>query len=293
MPPDPVAPAVRRAVATDAEAAFLVIAARDAADLGFVDYTIGDVRTDLERPDVDVWVAEAGGAVAGVALVDHRGASVSVHPDHCGRGIGTALRHAVERRMRGRGRPLRQFVAGGNEEARRLLARAGYRLAHEFLTLRVELDDRAWGAGHGGAAIRAMRRPSEDERAHALVQAAMSEVEANPPQGLADWRAELLDREDFTHPTFLVAEADGRMAGVLIGREREGSGYVEVVAVHPGSRRSGLGRALLLAAFERFASAGLPACELAVHGRNRPALSLYESLGMREVRRSERWEGPA
>jgi ribosomal protein S18 acetylase RimI-like enzyme len=48
--------------------------------------------------------------------------------------------------------------------------------------------------------------------------------------------------------------------------------------------------------FAAFRRAGLTHAELSVHGRNRGALRLYESVGMRPTWQAERWEkrlGPA
>lgn len=277
----------------DAQAAFAVIAARDFADLGFVDYTLEDVHADWTRPEVDAWVAELGSMIAGVAVVDHMGAMVCVHPEFCGQGVGTALRHAVEARMRERNQAtLRQAIAATNTEARALLEAAGYQVGHTYLVMRAELNGRH-GAGRANGDIRELRRPAEDAEAHRLVQEAFSEIDGHSPQPFDDWRSELLDRADALHPQFLaLADASG-LAGVLIGRAREGIGWVDVVAVAPRARGRGHGRALLQAALERFAAAGLPACELSVHGRNLAAGGLYGSVGMRETRRSERWEKPA
>ncbi len=56
------------------------------------------------------------------------------------------------------------------------------------------------------------------------------------------------------------------------------------------ARGRGHGRTLLLGLFEAFRHAGLTHAELSVHGRNRGALSLYESVGMRPTWEAERWE---
>ena len=41
---------------------------------------------------------------------------------------------------------------------------------------------------------------------------------------------------------------------------------------------------------DAFRRAGLTHAELSVHGRNRGALALYESVGMRSIWEAERWE---
>lgn len=279
----------------DAESAFAVIAARDLADLGFVDYTLEDVLFDWSRPDVDAWVAELDGRVAGTAVVGGLGAMVCVDPARCGRGVGSAIREVVEARMRARGQLLlRQAVSAANAPGRELLAAAGYRVGQVYLTLRADLGDPATRAsGDGAGVVRLLARPAEEEAAHRLIQDAFAELEGSVEKAFADWRLERLAREDLVHPVLLVAEHEGRVAGVLTGREREGVGFVEELAVDPGARGRGYGRLLLLAAFERFREAGLAACELSVQAGNAGAQTLYESVGLREQRRAERWEKPA
>ena len=85
-------------------------------------------------------------------------------------------------------------------------------------------------------------------------------------------------------------DADG-LAGAALGeRWEEGTGYVAELAVAPRARGRGHGRTLLLALFDAFRRAGLSHAELSVHGRNRGALRLYESVGMRPTWQAERWE---
>jgi ribosomal-protein-alanine acetyltransferase len=62
---------------------------------------------------------------------------------------------------------------------------------------------------------------------------------------------------------------------------RHAAGEAELlrVAVHPGARRRGLARALLLAGFERLRQAGVQVCFLEVRVENKPAIALYEGLG--------------
>ena len=280
----------------DAEAAFAVIAARDSADLGFVDYTLGDLHSDWNRPDVDSWVAELDGRIAGTAAVDALGAMVCVDPAAEGKGVGTALRGAVEARMRERGQPLlRQAIAATNHGARRLLAAAGYGVGHVYLTLRADLaaPQAAARGAPAEAAIRPLERPGDEVPAHRLIQETFADIEGNVEQPFDDWRADRLDRADLELPVWLLLEDAEGLAGVLTGRSREGIGYVEELGVARRARGRGHGRALLLAAFEHFRSAGLAACELSVHGRNASAQGLYASVGLREERRAERWERPA
>src|SRR4051794_16440876 len=147
--------ALRHPTPADAEAVLRVLLARDVADIGRPDFTLEDLRADWETPGVDLqrdaWVIEdeASQIVAsGLLLGDD--ALIHVHPDACGRGLGTALREAAEERARERGTAvLRQPLPVGNEAGAALLLEAGYWPRPHYPRLRLPL-----GGGPG-----APRRP--------------------------------------------------------------------------------------------------------------------------------------
>src|SRR6476661_1916419 len=89
---------VRAPRRADAGAILTVLVARDVADIGRADCTLDDVIADLAGAHADAWVAEDDGEIVGYAVLDDRGAMVSVHPDREGRGAGTLLRAAAETR---------------------------------------------------------------------------------------------------------------------------------------------------------------------------------------------------
>ena len=75
--------------------------------------TLADWRHDDPSERTENWAVEEDGQVVGVATLyislddntDKFWAEVNVHPDHRGRGAGTALAHALERRAHELGRP--------------------------------------------------------------------------------------------------------------------------------------------------------------------------------------------
>ena len=66
--------------------------------------------------------------------------------------------------------------------------------------------------------------------------------------------------------------------------------YVDDLSTLPEARGRGHGRALLLALFAAFKGDGLRRAELSVHGDNRGAARLYESVGMTASWEAQRWE---
>ena len=277
----------------DAEAVLAVLVARDVADIGRPDVSVEDVTGDWDIPGIDprldCFVAEDDdGAVVGYAVLDERGASISVHPDAEGRGVGTALREVCERRMAQRGQPLLQAVVTANRRAVEHLRAAGYERRHVYQRMRGSL---AGVPPAPAAAVRPFDLETEGEAVHGLIEGAFTEIEGNVAQPLEDWLAWVAR----TPPEFrLVLDDDEGLAGATIGeRWTDGVGYVAQIAVAPRARGRGHGRTLLLCLAGAFRADGLATIELSVHGANAPATGLYEAAGMAPDFRSERWEKPA
>jgi mycothiol synthase len=279
---------------TDAQAVLDVICARDVADLGAPDFTLEDLEADWARPglelehDARIAVAD-GGTVRAYAILLGDDALISVHPDAEDEGNGTVLRRWAEARAAERGTSvLRQFAFGSNDGARRHLREAGYRPAQHYFRLRADLDDVP--PPHGTPPLRTFE-PGDEAAVHRLVQDAFSEIEGNVPQTLEEWRARGIARAGHDPSLWLLLDDDEGLAGAALGeRWQDGAGYVGELAVATRARGRGYGRALLLGLLDAFRRAGLRHAELSVHGHNRDALALYESVGMRTVWESDRWE---
>ena len=77
--------------------------------------------------------------------------------------------------------------------------------------------------------------------------------------------------------------------GLILISSVAGEAEILTLAVHPAARRSGLGRALLLAAIGGAAALGATAMFLEVSAINTPARSLYETSGFSPVGRRRRY----
>ena len=268
--------------------------ARDVADIGYPDFTLEDVHADWATPGVDLqrdgWVvAEPGDAIVATGLLLGDDALVYVHPDACGRGLGSTLREMVEVRGRERGTAvLRQFVPIGNEQAAALLLDAGYWPVQHYLRLRAALEDAPPPPPH---AVRTFERDHDELEVHGLVQAALSEIEGYVAEPLEVWRRQRIEKQHWDPALWVLFHDEEGLAGAALGERWENDiGYVAQLAVAPRARGRGHGRTLLLALFDAFRQAGLHTAELSVHGDNRGAAHLYESVGMRASWEAQRWE---
>jgi ribosomal protein S18 acetylase RimI-like enzyme len=270
-----------------------VLLARDVADFGYPDFTIEDLHADWATPGLDLArdarVVEHAGEIVASSLLLGDDALIYVHPDACGRGLGTVLREHMEERALGRGTAvLRQFIPTGNEAAAPLLLDAGYWPVQHYLRMRIELED---VPRHADGATRAFVRDQDEIAVHALVQECLSEVEGFIAEPLEVWRRQRIEKKRWDPALWLVLEDDEGLAGAALGeRWDDGLGYIAQLAVAPRARGNGHGRTLLLSLFEAFRADGLRRAELSVHGANRGAARLYESVGMTASWEAQRWE---
>ena len=273
----------------EAEAVLEVIIARDVADIGRPDYTLQDLHSDWQTPGIelarDMFVVEdADGQLLGYADVQQRCASVTVHPEHEGRGVGTLLRHAVEARQRERRAAPSQVVNPANSAAVEHLRAAGYERASVHRRMRVSLDDAP--APPAAAAVRRLHLDTEGEAAFDITRLSFGQ-----PRAFAAWRAEVAAKSE--PPFRLALDDEAGLVGVAVGELwDEGTGFVASVAVSPRARGRGHGRTLLLALFDAFRAAGAESAELFVAQINERAAGLYESVGMVCEFTQEGWERP-
>jgi len=285
-------PRVRPPDEADAASVLQVIVARDVADLGVPDFTLDDLRSDWATPGLelehDVRVADAGGSIHGYAILLGDDAVVVVHPEAEGEGTGTVLRRWAEARASERGTAiLRQFAYGANDAARRHLREAGYAPAQHYFRLRADLSEVPPPTEQP---LRPFE-PGDAESVHRLIEGAFGEIEGHTPQTFEQWRAKGIEKAGHDPALWLVAEDDEGIVGAGLGERWEAdTGYVAELAVAGRARGRGLGRTLGEHCLDRARRSGYQATELSVHGRNRGALALYESAGMRTTWEAERWE---
>lgn len=104
------------------------------------------------------------------------------------------------------------------------------------------------------------------------------------------WKEEFLLTElHRTHGCLWVAEKDGTIVGYLCGWFVGDEGEILRVAVHPSSRRCGVGQGLLDKIIGAAGQRGVRTLHLEVRVSNRAAITLYKCCGFHEVGRRRRY----
>ena len=267
-----------------------------------------DFRDDWNLPrmrmDTDTWVVEdVTGQAVGYAFVttDPMGTEVKsiglVHPDHRGRGIGSLLVECVTARARemvqGHTGVLRVTAAGPDRAAVELFTASGFRVARSLQRMEASIDTAASfeAASPEGVIIRGFQRERDDRAVHAALMEAFASHYGFSAEPFEEWSAVAFHRESFDPTLWFVAEADGEIAGALVGVVRLDMGWIADIAVRERWRRRGIGERLVRRSLESFRARGFRSVGLNVDPDNETgAMRLYERLGFRFERRFDFYE---
>lgn len=278
---------------TDAAAVVAVMAAQQLRDVGEVAIELADIESDWARPSFDLGAQTIGvlsGTATGEVLVGYAEVSGSsrgdacVHPDHEGRGIGTALAAWMRRRARERGEEWIGMPVPAGSPGDRLLAALGYEVRWDSWVLALPGDavvpPRDLPAGY---AVREAR-PEEYEQCWTVKEDAFLEWSVRERESYADWAATVLGRPGFAPWNLrVVLDSDGSvvaMAHVVLAPITDGlEGYIGSLATRADQRGRGLAQALLADAFATARAHGAVRCALDTDSRT-GALGLYEKVGM-------------
>ena len=292
----------------DLPAAHALIAAADLGEVGEIDADNDDLRVDWEQADLgrDAWLIHApGGQLAAYAffLVDSPTrliADVYLHPEHRGRGLGTALTHLTEARAaeivapdRPGGRvTLGTHINGPNVAAAELLANEGYRLVRHFWRMQITLDAAppppAWPAG----LVPRPFVPGRDERAvHETIAETFADMWGYTRRDFAEWSAHMIDRPDFDPALWWLVQDGDEIAATICCYHHPDRGWVRSLGVRRPWRRRGLALALLQHAFGLFWARGERTIGLGVDAQSLTgATRVYERDGMGLARQFALWE---
>lgn len=301
---------VRAPSMDDMEAVADLIEVCKMTDSGGIDYTIEDLRVDWDNPefnlDTDAWIVTGPGEdIIGYAMMFNREnvrlyVLAYVHPEYCGRGIGTCLARIGEARARqqvpeappGLRVTLHNVVSNTNDAARRLLEGEGYTLVRHFWRMQIDMDkappEPEWP---GEIAVRRFI-PGQDERAvFDAIEEAFEDHWGHIPWRFETWRQVMTEREDFDPSLWFLAVDGDQIAGGLLCYNYANEGWVDVLGVRRAWRRRGLGLALLHHAFRTLYRREQRRVTLGVDSQNTTgATRLYERAGMHAAHQYDNYE---
>jgi mycothiol synthase len=187
---------------------------------------------------------------------------------------------------------LRRVLAAADEQGAGLTERAGFAPVRHSFRMRIELAQRPpEPAPPAGITLRS-HRPGEEHEVWAAHQESFRNTwghEEDEPYD--EWLEDRVSTPSYDPALWVVADADGEIAGISLCRRRNEQGWVGVLGVRRPWRRRGLGAALLRESFRRFWERGERRVGLGVDGESSTgAVRLYEREGMHVYHRRVTYE---
>jgi mycothiol synthase len=247
----------------------------------------------------DAWVVEhEQGLVAYAQVWDEHPTRLSgfavVHPDHTGRGIGSALAGLIEDRATEKASgDARLFSAAIREDgaAADLLAARGYEWARRFWHMEVELENGLQpSASPPGIELRPLDPANHLPAAHRILEEAFADHWDYSPTPYEEFLERSVNRDHFDPTLWIVAVEAGDPVGVIYASVEDDRGWVNELGVLRSHRGRGIATALLRESFAEFKRRGKARVRLNVDSDNLTgAVSLYESVGMKPVTSYDLW----
>jgi ribosomal protein S18 acetylase RimI-like enzyme len=158
---------------------------------------------------------------------------------------------------------------------------------HFVLRMRRELtgppEPAMWPQGVDLRTLTAKPDMKTAKAAHAVLTAGFWEGGGGAPI-FRKWWPQLRKDPEYDPTLVFLAIERGEVIGMA---QCWTSAFVKDLAVLPSERRRGIGRALMLTAFNAFTTRGASHVDLKVREENASALTLYRELGMTEISRQE------
>lgn len=254
----------------------------------------------------DAWaVTDDVGSIVAYGQVTHEAPEVVeswgvVHPNHRGRGIGSALLDRIDARASeliasDPSVRFRHAINSGDEAAGAMLKARGLRPVRHFWHMQIDLDERLEPAdAPAGIEIGAISPRADLATVHAVLSEAFADDWDYHPEPFERWSEDNATGPTFDPTLWLLARDAGRPIGALTARLFDERGWVGELGVLASHRGRGVGGALLRQSFATFADRGIRRVMLNVDTQNPTgATALYERVGMTVANRWTLWERPA
>jgi len=304
---------VRRPTMEDAPNVVALMVAHDIAETGEADSSLEDLTADWALPRFeltrDAWL---------VIAPDHRVAAYSwcwdkkqhveiqgdyyIHPDFHDAGLDDPILDRLDARaLEHRGSApkdatvvLRLFNHAKDRARAALLRARKFERVRTFFRMAIDLTGKLSGPRWpAGIVVRRYRPGVDDQVLEETIQESFADHYGFSHEPHGDWVDRRLKHPEFTPDVCMLAWDGDEVAGALLPFRFEESGWVRELGVRSRWRGRGVGRALLLDVFARFASMGLKRAALGVDAANETgATQLYESVGMSVVQRYDLFEKP-
>lgn len=300
----------RPATMDDVQAITDVINAAETAEYGRGTMTEEIVRTAWEDPNMDLAqdvlliTVDDGRAVACGDMEQREHAriycSASVHPDFCGRGLGSYLLAWLDVQAR-RHIPLAEpgarvaminWISSVNQTAKRIVEQAGYTCIRSHWVMEIDMTEPPvvpqWPEG---ITLRPFVAGQDERMVYELDEEAFSDHWGHMPTTFENWEHWLVKRPSFDPSLWFLAFAGDTLAGIALCRCEIEDGWVGALAVRRPYRRLGLGMALLRHSFAEFYRRGARKVGLGVDAQNLTgATRLYQRAGMHIARQADLYE---
>jgi GNAT superfamily N-acetyltransferase len=255
-----------------------------------------DMRAFWSVPELDLATSSlmifADDRLAAETEVAREYASMDIHPDFRGRGLGSALLPWTWERARAQGaRRVGQSVSDRRTDAPPLLRAHGYEPIFVNWLLRMPIAGMHEPAVPEGYELRTLDYARDGREVFAVIDAAFREFQGDRTDTWENWDGFIGSHEKLAPWASLLAIRDGRIVGTVVAFDYgpANDAWIQQLAVDAGHRRRGLGTALVRASFARFAAKGYETGGLGTDSRG-SSLSLYEGIGLQVRTSSTYWE---
>ena len=289
----------------DFDRTFQLLMDADLHDRSERQLTSETLSESLDRPNYtpakDLFLAESEAEIVGFcnvtperrikrALLD-----VLVHPKLRRKGIATALlRHAVERARECGATVAQAEIPATNPAARGLFSSLDFRSVRLFYEMAMDLSGFQTSAIEHPFSSRPLQN-SEEEKLTGIQNRTFTGTWGFNPNTEEEIIYRLnqsgRSRDDVTllyNDNEVIGYCWVTIDPVKKQDQRPVRGRIHMMGVDPGYRGRGLGKAVLIAGLSNLKRKGIKVAELTVDGENKPACTLYKSMGF-EVRLSSVW----